>query len=49
MSVVFRYIPSGEEIMAQFTQGPKQKVYMYWKGKVTIGSWGTARDKRVIG
>ncbi|KAK2560844.1 hypothetical protein P5673_016655 [Acropora cervicornis] len=36
MSVVFRYIPSGEEIMAQFTQGPKQKVYMYWKGPSSV-------------
>lgn len=33
MSVVFRYIPNGVEIMAKFTQGPKQKVYMHWKGK----------------
>ena len=49
MSVVFHHIPSGEEIMAQFTQGPKQKVYIYWKRMVTIGKWESARDeKRVI-
>ncbi|XP_068699455.1 uncharacterized protein [Montipora foliosa] len=36
MSVVFRHIPSGEEIMAQFTQGPKQKVYIYWKGPASV-------------
>lgn len=48
MSVVFRGVPDGEEIMQNFGGDAKKKVFMYWKpGRVHRFIYSIRRSKVV--